>query len=169
MKSSRPNTKRGVPVRTLVQEQGAAWGLEVLGGRVGLSRRVCEPRVQKPGLALAGYVRQLHPDRVQVIGNPELAYLRTRSPGVARRSLERICSERVACFVVTNGAEVHDHVGRFLDERSSTWHAEGRSEGRPWTEEITVSQPGPRDMTLRAVTTRGGKTESVFEATLRRQ
>ncbi len=106
MRSSDPQKPAGVAIRELLREQGAAWGLELIGGRAGIGRTVKVPRVQKPGLALAGYVHQLHPDRIQVIGNPELAYLSSRAPAVARRSLERICRTHIACFIVTNGAEV---------------------------------------------------------------
>ena len=40
--------------------------LELLAGRSGLSRAVEVPRIQKPGLALAGYLPQIHPDRIQI-------------------------------------------------------------------------------------------------------
>ena len=64
----------GVPVQALLAAAQGRWALELVSGRRGLSRRIVAPRVQKPGLALAGYVKQLHPDRVQIIGTPELAY-----------------------------------------------------------------------------------------------
>jgi HPr kinase/phosphorylase len=105
MKATDAQLPARVAVRDLLREEGAAWGLELVGGRTGVGRLVKEPRVQKPGLALAGYVRQIHPDRIQVIGNPELSYLRSRAPATARRALERLCRERIACLIVTNGAE----------------------------------------------------------------
>lgn len=95
----------GVLVRELLREQGAAWGLELVAGRAGLSRRVRVPRVQKPGLALAGSVHKIHPDRVQVLGNPELAYLSSLTAAAARRALQRVCRDAVACFIVANGLE----------------------------------------------------------------
>lgn len=95
----------GVAVRELLREQGAAWGLELVSGRAGLGRRVRVPRVQKPGLALAGSVHRIHPDRVQVLGNPELAYLKSLRAPAAKRAVERVCREAVACFIVANGLE----------------------------------------------------------------
>lgn len=105
MKSSETASAPAVAVRDLLREQGAAWGLELVAGRAGLSRRVRVPRIQKPGLALAGSVHQLHPDRVQILGNPELAYLSSLTPAVARRAVTRICRGAVACFIVANGLE----------------------------------------------------------------
>ena len=42
--------------------------LVLLAGEKGLSRRITNQRIQTPGLALAGYVKQVHPARVQVLG-----------------------------------------------------------------------------------------------------
>jgi len=105
MRNSDAAAVPAVAIRDLLREQGAAWGLELVAGRAGLSRRVRVPRVQKPGLALAGGMHELHPDRIQVIGNPELAYLRSLSAVTARRALARICRAGVACFIVANGEE----------------------------------------------------------------
>src|SRR6185369_9628655 len=44
------------------------------------------------------------PERVQVVGNTELGYLKTLAPAEARQAVERVCRERIACFIVTNGA-----------------------------------------------------------------
>jgi HPr kinase/phosphorylase len=105
MKSSDASAGPSVAIRDLLREQGAAWGLELIAGRGGLSRRVRVPRVQKPGLALAGSTHQVHPDRVQVIGNPELAYLKSLPAATARRAIARICRGPVACFIVANGQD----------------------------------------------------------------
>jgi len=105
MRSSEAATAPAVAIRDLLREQGAAWGLEVVAGRAGLSRRVRVPRVQKPGLALADSTHQLHPDRIQVLGNPELAYLKSLRASAARRAVGRICRGPVACFIVANGQD----------------------------------------------------------------
>src|SRR4030095_16321618 len=60
-------------------------------------------RLQHPGLALAGFLPQLHPDRVQVLGNSEISYLATLPEAGARRAVAAVAGAGVACFVVTNG------------------------------------------------------------------
>src|SRR5262245_10090780 len=62
------------------------------------------PRVQQPGLALAGYLPQLHPDRVQVLGNSEVSYLGTLDAARARAAVAAV-ADAAACFVVTNDTE----------------------------------------------------------------
>lgn len=77
---------------------------ELLAGRRGLTRSVEVPRIQKPGLALAGYLPQIHPDRIQVLGNTEISYLATLSRGRARTAVRTLLHAGVACVIVTNGA-----------------------------------------------------------------
>jgi HPr kinase/phosphorylase len=98
-----------VTIAELLGARGEPWGLTVLAGKGALGNTISVPRIQKPGLALAGYLPMIHPERVQVIGNTELGYLRTLQPGEARQAVERVCAERIACFVVTNGVAPPDY------------------------------------------------------------
>src|SRR5439155_388495 len=65
---------------------------------------VAIPHGKLPGLALAGFLPQLHPDRVQVLGNSEVSYLGTLGPERAFHAAAAVAAAGVACFVVTNGA-----------------------------------------------------------------
>jgi len=72
-------------VRSLLSE-GAGLRLVLLAGEAGLDRRIAVNRIQKPGLALAGFVRQVQPERVQILGATELSYLASfAAPGGATR------------------------------------------------------------------------------------
>src|SRR5439155_309259 len=57
-----------VTVGALLETSGPDLGLALVAGGRGLSRPIALPRLQQPGLALAGFLPQLHPDRVQVHG-----------------------------------------------------------------------------------------------------
>jgi HPr kinase/phosphorylase len=92
-----------VTVGELLAELGQPLALQLVAGHAGLDRTVDVPRIQQPGLALAGYLPQLHPDRMQVLGNSEVGYLATLDPALARERVEAIVGSGVACFVVTNG------------------------------------------------------------------
>jgi len=92
-------------VRSLLDESSGL-KLVLLAGESGLGRRLTIHRIQKPGLALAGYVRQVHPERVQVLGATEISYLGTLSDEDARRSVEAFIGLNPACVVVTKGLEV---------------------------------------------------------------
>ena len=92
-----------VPVRELLEAAGPALGLRLIAGARGLERPIGLPRVQQPGLALAGYLPQLHPDRIEVLGNSEMSFLATLDPERARAAVAAVAAANIACFVVTNG------------------------------------------------------------------
>ncbi len=58
--------------------------LTLVAGQRGLPRRISSPRIQKPGLVLAGFTEYLHRERLQVFGNTEMSYLATLPRGAAR-------------------------------------------------------------------------------------
>lgn len=93
-------------IADLLSEEEAGLHLELLAGRRGLGRHVQVPRIQKPGLALAGYMKNLHPDRIQVLGSTELSYLTELieyDPAKADLAVTHLCSLDICCFVVTKG------------------------------------------------------------------
>jgi HPr kinase/phosphorylase len=92
-----------VAVRELLDSAGAGLQLRLVAGTRGLDRPIAMPRLQQPGLALAGYLPQLKPDRVQVLGNSEISYLGTLAPEQARAAVLGV-AQASACLVVTNGA-----------------------------------------------------------------
>ena len=78
-------------------------GLALLAGERGLAHRVSSSRIQKPGLALAGYTEHLHPTRIQVLGNTEISYLEQIDDQVAADSIRKLCSFPISCFIITKG------------------------------------------------------------------
>ncbi len=96
---------QAVTVAELIDALGQPCRLSVYAGSRGCGKKITVPRVQKPGLALAGFLNQIHPQRLQIIGNTELSYLASLPVAAARRSVEAVCGRQVACLVVTNGAE----------------------------------------------------------------
>jgi HPr kinase/phosphorylase len=78
-------------------------GLVLLAGERGLAHRVTSSRIQKPGLALAGYTEHLHPTRIQVLGNTEISYLLQIDDRVAADSIRNLCSFPISCFIITKG------------------------------------------------------------------
>ena len=65
--------------------------LEIVAGRAGLHRRITAPRIQKPGLALTGFTQHTHPERLQVLGLTEIAYLDTLDSERRRFGLKALC------------------------------------------------------------------------------
>ncbi len=100
----------GVPVegislslQELLNDTEYGLGLTLLAGERGLAHRVSSSRIQKPGLALAGYTEHLHPSRIQVLGNTEISYLMQTDERIAAESVRKLCSFPVSCFIITKG------------------------------------------------------------------
>lgn len=93
-----------LPVRELLQDKDSNLSLKLVAGEKGLSKKIVIPQIQKPGLALAGYVSNLHPGRIQVLGGPEINFLKSLPRSRRKAILKKICQVDVACFVIT-----HDH------------------------------------------------------------
>jgi HPr kinase/phosphorylase len=84
-----------ISIAELLAEKEAGLDLELLAGERGLDRLVQVPRIQKPGLALAGYTKNLHPDRIQVLGSTELTYLEeifAADPERALQNVKELCA-----------------------------------------------------------------------------
>ena len=92
-------------IKELLGEEEAGLDLELLAGERGLENLVSAPRIQKPGLALAGYTTNLHPDRIQVLGSTELSYLEQLDAQVVAENLANLCTLDISCFIITKGQE----------------------------------------------------------------
>ncbi|HWP35277.1 MAG TPA: HPr(Ser) kinase/phosphatase [Thermodesulfobacteriota bacterium] len=90
-------------VRELVAEAGETLGLELLAGEAGLERVITSPRIQKPGLALAGHLVHLHPGRVQILGATEISFLETLDPARQAEVAATLCRFAFPCLIVTKG------------------------------------------------------------------
>lgn len=95
-----------IPISRLLEDTDYGLQLSLIAGEEGLSRVISSSRIQKPGLALAGFTEHLHPERVQVFGNTEISYLRTLSEEEQRRMLAKLFDANLACVVVTKDLEL---------------------------------------------------------------
>jgi len=102
-------------IQEILEEKEAGLDLQLLAGGEGLSRAISVPRIQKPGLALAGYNANLHPDRIQVLGSTELSYLAHLPEDKALTSANDLCSLHLACLVVTKNQVVPDYLLQAAD------------------------------------------------------
>jgi HPr kinase/phosphorylase len=100
---STPETPITLTIRDLLSDSEYGLDLTLMAGESGLDHQINSSRIQKPGLALTGYIRHLHPSRVQVLGNTEISYLEQLDEKTQRQSTEALCAFPISCFVVTKG------------------------------------------------------------------
>lgn len=97
--------------RLLSERRLAPLELHVVAGEKGLAQReIINPRIQKPGLALAGFLPYVKPGRLQILGESEYSYLETLGDEVSTERLTKIVELEVPCLISTKGNRPPDRV-----------------------------------------------------------
>lgn len=79
--------------------------LRLLSDWGGLDRRIARPRIQKPGLALSGFVKHVYADRIQVFGLTEVDYLLTIDEADAKKGLAQFFDKGICGLALTRNLE----------------------------------------------------------------
>lgn len=99
------STEGSISVREL-KEGLKLLQFEILAGEEGLENKISHYRIQKPGLAFAGFLKHVHPNRVQVLGETEITYLFELSSEERKKRISDFMNMTISCIVVTKGQEV---------------------------------------------------------------
>lgn len=97
--------ERGVAVAQLLAEPRLNAVMRLVAGHEGQHRTIDHPRVQKPGLALAGHTHGVVSTRVQILGETEITYLQRLSPEEQLRRASVLFGLGLSLVVVTRGIE----------------------------------------------------------------
>jgi HPr kinase/phosphorylase len=73
--------------------------LKMIAGGAGLSRKIQEGTVNRPGLALGGFYKYFAFKRVQVIGGAEWEFLKSLREEEVTKSIERMLKTKIPCIV----------------------------------------------------------------------
>jgi len=95
-------------VRGLVERMGDALKLTVMGSPAGLARDIPSTDASGPGLVLAGYTGRFVHQRVQVLGETEVSYLKSLDPDTRRHNMRTYFSYPIPCVMVTKGQTLPD-------------------------------------------------------------
>lgn len=91
----------------LFDAQHALLKLTWLAGRAGKDRLLEGAAAKFPGMALVGHLNFVHPNRVQVLGSAEVAYLNHLSPEARAKAVHDLFAcETSAVVIVANGEPV---------------------------------------------------------------
>ena len=108
---------KGITVREIADDKEYGLELEIISGAGAVSKKIYNPRIQKLGLVIAGYMVYLHPHRVQILGYTEISYLRDLNPEAGMRIVKDLCGRDVACFIVTRNLKVPDYLLTETEEK----------------------------------------------------
>ena len=90
--------------------------LKLEGKCVGFHRKIREPTINRPGLALSGFYTYFADKRMQVLGAAEQSYLKSLSPQVRRRRFRALCEQKIPCLVASRGSHLDADLLAVADE-----------------------------------------------------
>ncbi|MEP7013847.1 MAG: HPr(Ser) kinase/phosphatase [Verrucomicrobiota bacterium] len=107
--TSTSDQRKSVPVVTVesfYNAHAAKLQMKLAGARVGFHRKIREPTINRPGLALSGFYTYFAEKRVQVLGAAEYSYLKSLTPNVRVRRVLELCARKIPCLIVSRGFHV---------------------------------------------------------------
>src|SRR6186713_1995342 len=79
--------------------------MKLEGQQVGFDRRIREPTINRPGLALSGFYQYFAFKRIQVLGAAELSYLKSLTVQEQRARMRQLCEADIPCLVLARQAK----------------------------------------------------------------
>ncbi|MEN9990760.1 MAG: HPr(Ser) kinase/phosphatase [Verrucomicrobiota bacterium] len=103
-------TVNAITVGDFFERHKSSLGLELLSEKHDLKRLIREPAVNRPGLALAGFLTYFARKRIQILGNSEISYLEKLTPMRQMARFRRLCKEGIPCLVISRSRTLPQHL-----------------------------------------------------------
>ena len=97
---------QSLSVARLFEDQRDELQLEQLTTTLASKREITVSDVNRPGMALMGFLDNFLPERIQIIAQTELTYLATLTPAQVAEAIDRLFLFDMPCIVVCKGLEV---------------------------------------------------------------
>src|SRR6266576_1542103 len=107
--TSTSDLRKSVPVVTVesfYKSHAEKLQMKLEGPQVGFNRKIREPTINRPGLALSGFYTYFAEKRVQVFGAAEHSYLKSLSRKLRVKRFRALCARKIPCVVVSRGFHV---------------------------------------------------------------
>lgn len=102
--------EKNIPKLTIsefIEKLSPEMPIEVLAGGKGLDERtVLSSRIQKLGLALAGFAHYIHAGRIQIIGQSEVSYLTQLEIPERIEAIRNLSLDKICCVLITKNLEI---------------------------------------------------------------
>jgi len=104
-KNNFPDNETFISVGEFFEEGKELLHLSLISDSKGFDNNITHSKIQKPGLALAGYVDFIHPGRIQVLGKLEINYLKELTPEERMEVLSKVFKKKMCCIVITSNLD----------------------------------------------------------------
>ncbi|HST29898.1 MAG TPA: HPr(Ser) kinase/phosphatase [Chthoniobacterales bacterium] len=103
------NRRGSVPVVTVesfYNSHAEKLQMKLEGPRIGFHRKIREPTINRPGLALSGFYTYFAEKRVQVFGAAEHSYIKSLSRKIRVKRFRALCARKIPCVVISRGFHI---------------------------------------------------------------
>src|SRR3982751_1438012 len=104
--TSQSDQQKSVPVVTVesfYRSHAKKLQMKLEGPSVGFHRKIREPTINRPGLALSGFYTYFAEKRVQVLGAAEHSYLKSLPSKLRVERFRYLCDHKIPCLVMSRG------------------------------------------------------------------
>lgn len=107
-----------ITLAELYEKHAQELALELQVGHKGLHRSIPLPETERPGLALAGYLKGISSKRILLFGKPEVACLKELPPDLCTLRLEQILRAQVPAVILTHNLHPTKELRQLCEELS---------------------------------------------------
>ena len=115
---TRETRKKSITIGFLYEATRQRFKMKSLNGENGFDNQIRDKNLNRPGLALAGYLDLFTYDRVQLIGNTEIRYLDSLTATKRAAAFQRILEFKIPAIILTNGNKISDEMLRAASARN---------------------------------------------------
>ena len=110
------NKTEALSVKQLYDSFGVPLKLELVSGQNGISRMIGERSLNRPALALTGFLKFFASKRIQLFGAGEMGYLRSLRPDEEELILRTIFFKKIPCIIISRNLAPSKILKRLADE-----------------------------------------------------
>ncbi|MBM3287767.1 MAG: HPr(Ser) kinase/phosphatase [Candidatus Eisenbacteria bacterium] len=107
----------GLSIREFYEQAGAQAQLRILGKGLSSRQPISVSDLNRPGLALTGFVDNFSWERILIFGQTEVSYLLTLGDEARKRALEHVFQFPIPCVVVSKGLTPPAPLCELADDR----------------------------------------------------
>ena len=117
MRTFHRNEKPVLSVEDFARQAPDELKIELIAGATGAEQRsITSARIQKLGLALAGFSHYIHPGRIQIVGQSEIGYLEQLEPEARKKAILNLDLENICCILLTKSLEPPEEFSAIAEE-----------------------------------------------------
>jgi HPr kinase/phosphorylase len=108
---------RALPTEVFFEERRGVYELELLSDSPVSERPITVREINRPGMCLTGFTANFLHDRVQILGETEIHYLRTLAPADQERAIDTLFQFPLVCIIISKKLDVPPYLLRKANDR----------------------------------------------------